>query len=34
MPISVIIDTHSRMAMIQAEEIPEETTHEEHSLRI
>ncbi|KAA6345922.1 hypothetical protein EZS27_006562 [termite gut metagenome] len=34
MPISVIIDTHGRMMVIQAEEIPEETTHEEHSLRI
>jgi hypothetical protein len=34
MPISIIIDTHGRMAMIQAEEISEETTHEEHSLHI
>ncbi|KAA6345272.1 hypothetical protein EZS27_007163 [termite gut metagenome] len=34
MPISITIDTYGRMAMIQAEEMPEETTHKEHSLHI
>jgi hypothetical protein len=29
MPISITIDAHGKMEMIQAEEIPEETTHEE-----
>ncbi|KAA6336474.1 hypothetical protein EZS27_015363 [termite gut metagenome] len=34
MPVSITIDIHGRMEMIQAEEMPAETAHEEHSSHI